>query len=329
MASSESLEWLSQEYHDHNGSYIQILESPPTSLEFAKIVRISRPVVIKGLQIPASSKTWTDKYLAETMGDKPISIAQTPNGYADAVTEGPDRRKFFVEPYIQSMTMVELLKALREDSTDKSCYYLQSQNGNVYSSQFFTEGSDDTSEFEALRSDIPPEIPWCSEAFGGSPDAVNLWIGNGVSFTSIHSDPYENIYTVVRGAKHFTLLPPTDGCCLEERLYPHAVYAPESSSSSKLVVTPSTLPPVRWSSISDMDDLPPTAHPLNVTLLAGETLYLPVGWWHHVRQAPTTTIALNWWYDIDNQGLTWVLLNFLRPTSVADGNLEDEDMAYT
>lgn len=28
-------------------------------------------------------------------------------------------------------------------------------------------------------------------------------------------DPYENIYTVVRGEKHFTLLPPSDGWCLK------------------------------------------------------------------------------------------------------------------
>lgn len=73
------------------------------------------------------------------------------------------------------------------------------------------------------------------------PDAVNLWIGNGRSTTSIHSgecvlplfpqipgsimllrtdhiqwlDPYENIYTVVRGEKRFTLLPPSDGWCLK------------------------------------------------------------------------------------------------------------------
>ncbi len=68
-----------------------------------------------------------------------------------------------------------------------------------------------------------------------SPDAVNLWIGDEKSVTSIHSgtpsfavhreldanipllrtDPYENIYTVIRGAKHFTLLPPTEGWCLQ------------------------------------------------------------------------------------------------------------------
>jgi len=28
-------------------------------------------------------------------------------------------------------------------------------------------------------------------------------------------DPYENLYTVVRGTKKFTLFPPTEGWCLE------------------------------------------------------------------------------------------------------------------
>lgn len=39
------------------------------------------------------------------------------------------------------------------------------------------------------------------------------------------TDPYENIYTVIRGTKHFVLLPPTEGFLLAERLYPRAVYA--------------------------------------------------------------------------------------------------------
>lgn len=35
-------------------------------------------------------------------------------------------------------------------------------------------------------------------------------------------DPYENIYTVVRGKKHFTLLPPVEGWCLKGVL-PYAI----------------------------------------------------------------------------------------------------------
>jgi jumonji domain-containing protein 7 len=64
------------------------------------------------------------------------------------------------------------------------------------------------------------------------PDAVNLWIGDSRSVTSIHSgesdnsfarfvngpsapDPYENIYCVIRGKKIFTLFPPSEGWLLE------------------------------------------------------------------------------------------------------------------
>jgi jumonji domain-containing protein 7 len=46
-------------------------------------------------------------------------------------------------------------------------HYLQSQNGNIYSSSFFEDvPAHDVSEFEPLRLDVPNEIPWCSEAFG-------------------------------------------------------------------------------------------------------------------------------------------------------------------
>ncbi|KAG6897448.1 hypothetical protein C0992_001448 [Termitomyces sp. T32_za158] len=53
--------------------------------------------------------------------------------------------------------------------------------------------------------------------------------------------------------------------------------------------------------------LPPEAHPIHVTLGPGDTLYLPAGWWHHVRQlSGATTIALNWWYDMEMRGMSWI-----------------------
>ena len=65
------------------------------------------------------------------------------------------------------------------------------------------------------------------------------------------------------------------------------------------------------------------AHPLRVSVRAGETLYLPAGWWHHVRQSGVT-IALNWWYDLEMRGMTWALLSFLRGSEdVPDGNDEE------
>ena len=76
------------------------------------------------------------------------------------------------------------------------------------------------------------------------------------------------------------------------------------------------MPLVRWSSIIDPTApgvLPSEAHPIHVTVKAGETLYLPAGWWHHVRQEGFT-VAVNYWYDMEGRGMSWVWMNFLRGT---------------
>ena len=57
---------------------------------------------------------------------------------------------------------------------------------------------------------------------------------------------------------------------------------------------------------------PPGTHPIQIEVEAGDTLYLPAGWWHHVRQFGPTVIALNWWYDMEMGGMSWVMLSFLR-----------------
>lgn len=199
-----------------------------------------------------------------------------------------------------------------------------------------------------------------------APDAVNLWIGNGKSVSSIHSgrciglfepcclltatiDPYENIYTVIRGRKDFTLLPPTDGWYLSgmfftwfsalilftdplsERLYPHATYVRKGQGHDLTLQPSEHAPSVRWASISDQISrhLPSEAHPIHVSISEGEMLYLPVGWFHEVRQAECgITIALNWWYDACMRGHSWVLLSYLRAIKdVPPGNVdEDESM---
>lgn len=70
--------------------------------------------------------------------------------------------------------------------------------------------------------------------------------------------------------------------------------------------------------------LPVNVTPIQVRLQAGETLYLPAGWWHYVQQAKETTIAINWWYDMEMRGMHWVFLNFLRNKEGVYVDEEDE-----
>ena len=102
---------------------------------------------------------------------------------------------------------------------------------------------------------------------------------------------------------------------IPERLYPHATYQRSPGTSAlKLVPSEPSVPPVRWSSVANPNvpgALPPGAHPINISVRAGETLYLPAGWWHFVEQEGFT-IAVNHWYDMEERGMGWVWLEFLR-----------------
>ena len=68
-------------------------------------------------------------------------------------------------------------------------------------------------------------------------------------------------------------------------------------------------------------DPPSGTHPIQIETEARDALYLPAGWWHHVRQSGPTVIALNWWYDMEMSG---VMLSFLRGMHL-EGNEEAED----
>ena len=58
-------------------------------------------------------------------------------------------------------------------------------------------------EYNPLFADIPPTLPFARIALPNPPDAINLWLGNSHSTTSLHKDNYENIYVTIRGSKHF------------------------------------------------------------------------------------------------------------------------------
>lgn len=209
---------------DLNGDHIDILEGTPTALEFARIVQISRPVLIKSHLKTHSPSLETDMaicpripgiqlQMVERLSDQqdglPPNICgchsqwvrvstfssctnptNTRKRRADAITLGPNGKLYFAEPAVEKMTMKSLLDNLSDDkasdgdgavcarlplrtfpahSTRQAAekYYLQSQNGNVYSSRFFN-GQDDSSEFETLRQDIPSDVKWCTEALGWS-----------------------------------------------------------------------------------------------------------------------------------------------------------------
>ena len=82
-------------------------------------------------------------------------------------------------------------------------------------------------ELACLQQLFPKSFPWAEDAFGtGPPDAINLWIGNEYSISSMHKDHYENLFYVCSGEKMFTLCPPANTPFLYETEFPSATFVP-------------------------------------------------------------------------------------------------------
>lgn len=275
-----------------------------TPLKFYRsYVSANQPVLIRNActHWPAFAK-WNKDYFCTKLGEKKVIVAITPNGYADAVAfDSKTSREYFVMPEERSMTFAEFWLALDQPDKHPGVYYLQRQNSNLIE------------ELPELLQDIDRHIPWATEAFGSTPDAVNFWAGDGRAVTSMHKDPYENIYCVISGHKDFILHPPTDRPWIPYKRYPPAAYL--EVSHGNFVINPQNLEPlIEKDSEHKLEDVPwicvdplapdfkryssyRNASPLQVRVNAGDALFLPSLWYHHVRQSHGC-IAVNYWYDM-------------------------------
>ncbi|XP_063542452.1 uncharacterized protein LOC134751046 [Cydia strobilella] len=222
--------------------------------------------------------------------NKKVTVAVTPNGLADGITTNDEGKEYFVMPFEAEMTMTEFLDCL-EQKRENYIPYIQKQNSNL------------TEDFKELLSDIQSEIPFASEAFNKSPDAVNFWMGDDRAVTSMHKDPYENIYCVIDGFKEFILIPPTDLPLVPYHRYPRAEF--QYSEGWEIVpVKDEDETGLPWICVDpkqpDYTKYPQfkKAHKYRVSIEKGDCLYLPSLWFHHVTQSHGC-IAVNYWYDMD------------------------------
>ena len=111
-------------------------------------------------------------------GKKNVTVTVTPNGYADAVTDG-----YFVLPLEKVVPFENFLGSLDQPTADR-VYYIQKQNSNL------------TEEYPELVADSAAELTWATEAFGSKPDAINFWMGDERAITSSNDleCPLENIF---------------------------------------------------------------------------------------------------------------------------------------
>ncbi|XP_020533422.1 bifunctional peptidase and (3S)-lysyl hydroxylase JMJD7 isoform X2 [Jatropha curcas] len=300
---------------------IERLDSPPSPLHFLRnFVSPNKPCIISNAisHWPALSLWPNHSYLSHSLSNSSVSLHITPHGRADSLvpTSTNAHSLCFASAHVERVPFTLALDRVLTSERGKYVAYLQQQNDC-----FRTEYA------AALGSDCDAHIGWATEALGCLPEAVNLWIGNHLSETSFHKDHYENLYAVVSGQKDFLLLPPTDVHRLYIRNYPAAQYFYSQENGEFRLEMEEPVRYVPWCSVdpypspqaedSERAKFPSYFNgpkPFKCTVKAGEVLYLPSMWFHHVRQSPDEkgcTIAINYWYDMQFD-IKYAYFNFLQ-----------------
>ena len=125
--------------------------------------------------------------------------------------------------------------------------------------------------------------------------------------------------------------PPLTALTGPERLFEPARYARDVHGGWS--IEPSDGAPVPWIAVDplapDLDAHPRYRHarPMVVDVHAGDLLYLPALWIHHVAQSGPLVIACNWWSDLDYAGPVWALGQLCRRLAAAADGREEVDEA--
>lgn len=123
-----------------------------------------------------------------------------------------------------------------------------------------------------------------------------IFIGAKDTVTSLHQDLFHNFYTMVKGTKRITL---------------YAPYAPvyPNSRFSKLP-NHAQVDPEK----PDYKQFPNFKHavPYIVELKAGETLFIPPFWWHHLRNIEESIAVSFWWAQGWTLPLVWLAAEYKK-----------------
>jgi len=330
------------------------------------------PCIIKNItnHWPAMKKWQDSNYLISKMGKNKLSVDITPDGYADSI-----KNKYFVQPYQTQMTFEEFTKLRKNYKKNKSKNIINNINSNNTSEnsnlnfnkidinidvnndndndnncikkEFIAyvqkQNNNLNEEFNELKEDISSDVnELFSHLFQKEPDVSNIWIGTKDSVTSLHKDNYENIFMVIKGEKHFTLIPPVYYPFMQPCFYKDAnwkifkknekgnknndnfydnieININEILNEDFYIEESKEKRDVPWISINpdlkgDEGDIGINIKKYHVIIESGDGLYLPPLWYHQVSQysfEDDYIIGVNHWYDMDFN-TNYVLYDLLR-----------------
>lgn len=311
---------------------IPVLQSAPSTIEFARMVHSNFPAVIKHVVDDMPAMKWTPQSLKHSIGNLKVPVAETPLGNADS----PFHNMLFVQPHIRQMEVGQLIDYLQGSNSNNPVRYMQSQDSNL------------ESQFKTLTPDVYTDFEFAHGAVGDKPSAINVWLGNSYSTSRLHSDNFDNLFVQVHGHKRIYLIPPGDAYALDERFLVGATYQKTEDGSFVISIDGTdkkipadastqeiqdvlnslelTMPRTMFPTVDPSD---PSTHNsifknhcrvYSVDLGPGDMLYIPALWYHQVQiTGPPTElcVSLNYWYAVDSISPLWAKWNYVRASAAA------------
>ncbi|KAA8902039.1 hypothetical protein TRICI_005959 [Trichomonascus ciferrii] len=138
-------------------------------------------------------------------------------------------------------------------------------------------------QYPELKEDfVVPDI--CCLGDSDDPPIMNAWLGPKNTVSPLHTDPHHNVFCQVVGYKHIRLYSPSQ----TQDMYPRGVENGIDMSNTSQVNLESNervkFPNFPW----DSDYLETTLNP-------GDAVFIPKGWWHHVRSL-SSSISISFWF---------------------------------
>jgi hypothetical protein len=202
--------------------------------------------------------------LLEMLGDWPAAQRWTPSyfreRYGDQIVEVTAARNS--DPNYE----INLENHRRQICFSDFIDYVTTQDGNdsylVANNCFFQH-----SVLSSMMDDIGP-LPGYLTRKNRAPHTY-MWFGPGGTVTPLHHDTMNILFCQIYGRKLITIIPPDETPWLYNEV---AVYSDVQFENP------------------DYDTHPLFQHvdPIEVVVNPGEILFIPVGWWHHVRSLDTS-----------------------------------------